>query len=126
MLTRKDKDFIINAIRKSLTVEVQKERYNKDEGKMEYKQEEVYLPEFWVEYLPKYTGALRGIQEDVDHMKTNVNLNTTKLQAVGGIFLQLESSLKSIAALSDSLKQLESGNKTILIEEKLTDASDNN
>lgn len=126
MLTRKDKDFIINAIKEALSVEVQMERFDRINGVWEHKQEKVYLPELWVEYLPKYTGAIRGIQEDVDHMKNDIGSNTNKLQAVAGIFLQLENSLKSIAALSDGLKLLQPGKDTKLIEGEIIDASDNN
>ena len=111
MLDKQDKIWLENTIERkiqeALTVEVQYERFDKEKGMKELKVEKEYLPVWWVEYLPGFLGATRGLQEDINKNNNKISKMDTKVSSIGNIFIQLEDSLRCIAALSDHVKQLE-------------------
>jgi hypothetical protein len=69
------------------------------------KEEQWNVLDFLAAYLPKLEGALRGLQEDTDKTKNRVSESVARLEAIGGILLGMESAAKTLAALSDRIKQ---------------------
>ena len=105
MLTKADKEFITKTIHEALTVNIQYERFNKERGLKELKTEDVFLPNFWVQYLPEFMGALRGMQETTDHTKNRACETKEAVAALGGIMLQFEEGIKSVVKFADWSKQ---------------------
>ena len=112
MLTNDDKTWLLNTIRKeihdALTVSVkwEKKRDMKTGQPLavpDIEIKDVYLPNWWVEWLPFYEGAIRGVQEQVCH---NDNKNNKQIEAITGILLQFEDSLKCLASITDRAKEL--------------------
>lgn len=69
MLSPKDKKFIKETIqqelKEALTCEVEYEQVDKEKGWKKVKTEKVFLPEWWIKYLPDFMGAMRGLQVDI-------------------------------------------------------------
>jgi hypothetical protein len=119
MLSKKDKEFLLKAIEESvdrkikeaLTVKVAFEQV-RDPGtgqplavsKKEIR--DVYLPAFWVEFLPFYEGAIRGMQEQVCLSQGSAANNTKAIEAMSSIMLTLEGSIKAIPRALTKLKEL--------------------
>jgi hypothetical protein len=112
MLNQKDIDIIKDIIKEALTIEVRMEKFDQLNGIWEHKTEKVYIPTFWVEYLPKITAALRGMQEDVDHTKNRVAENVQRSDAIIGILLQSENAIKKLVMAANTIptQYLQEGN----------------
>ena len=79
----------------------------------EIEMRDLYIPDFIVEYLPYTEGAIRGVQEQMCTLSSDVN---PKIEAVANVLIQFENSLKCVAAMSDRIKQIE--NDKLQIEDK--------
>jgi len=110
MLSKGDKTFIKTAIeeivrveiRKALTIRVKMEKNRDDKTGQPLavpftEEKDVYIPEFWITYLPYYEGAIRGMQETVDTVKNNTVKNVEAVRAMTGIMLGLEGAVTKIA-----------------------------
>lgn len=76
MLSAKDlekiRDIVDEIVKDRLTVkEITVERLDLPSGKIERKTVDIYIPEWIAAELPNLSGALRGMQETVDHAKNN-------------------------------------------------------
>ncbi len=105
MLNKKDKKFITEAITEALTSEVELTRFNKDTGKQETKIMNVYIPDFLVDYFSSMEGALRGMQETVDHTKNRTIETKEGVAALGNIMLQFEAGIKQMFQFLEYTKQ---------------------
>jgi hypothetical protein len=109
MLSRKDKEFIREAIKEALTLEVDYEKVRDERtgqplAKPERIKREIYIPAWIIEYLPYTEGALRGLQETVDKAD---NRRLNQYDTIVNVLLTAENTLKTLAACSDKLKSLE-------------------
>lgn len=103
------------ALTRTLLVETGPKNQGDPEGKVT-KEININMLDFWTEYAPKIEGALRGMQEDVDHTKNRVVEQSEKISAIGSVLIDMESSALKLAMASDSLKL--SNYQTTLIENK--------
>lgn len=120
MLSKSDKEFLREAVReelrKALTVKVlMEQRRDMKTGQPlpvpVTSEKEVYIPKFWVEFLPYFEGSIRGIQETTDHVKNQVSKSKEVVETMARIMLDVEGSLtrlhKIAAALPDKGNVLE-------------------
>lgn len=107
MLNHEDKVWLTNTIkeeiRKALTVKVkyEKRRDEKTGQKLsvpEIIEQDEYLPEWWIKYLPYYEGSNRGIQETMDKNDATTKQVLEGLKATYGILASMEKPIKQIAA----------------------------
>lgn len=111
MLSKKDKEWITGAIREALTVEIRMERKrNLETGQPlavpVVEEKKVFLPEFWVTYLPFYEAALRGVQETMDTVKNGQIRNQDALAAVGNIMIEYEKAIRALPEMVGKLQAL--------------------
>lgn len=114
MLTKKDLENIRQIVKeeteRALTVEVTYERFDKTTGVTERKNENVYLPAWWIQHLPEMEGALRGMQTDVNKATNRASETKQGMEKIVGILLASENSLKRLSAISDYvIEQLPAG-----------------
>ena len=110
MLDKQDKQWLENTIERkiteALTVEVQYEKFDKERGLKELKTEDVYLPVWWVQYLPEFMGSFRGLQEDVNKA-SNKMMNTQEgLQAMADVLMNIEHGVKQFIEMGNKMEQL--------------------
>jgi hypothetical protein len=128
-LSKKDKQWIKNTFRELicefLTIKVKmEENKDKDTGKPlatpRMVEKDVFLPAWWVEYLPYYEGAMRGLQKTQDNtlkaQEESINKQADELKklsvnvtAMAGIMLGVEDGIKKtveIAARQNIPKQI--------------------
>jgi hypothetical protein len=125
MLSNKDKiwlaEMMETKVRQALTVKVRFEkRRNIESGQPlavpEIEVKDVYLPDHWVEFLPFYEAAIRGVQETSDHTKNNSVKSLKAVEAVAGIMLGFEGNLKSIGSFAGEInKRIEYNKQSILL-----------
>jgi hypothetical protein len=112
-------------IRSALTIQVQLERNTDEKGRplprTEFKIEDIYLPDHWSEFLPKFAGALRGMQETIDKAD---NKRLKQITAISNVLFGVEDSLKALAAVSDHIKTLPISVERKQIEENSDEISD--
>ncbi len=122
-LSKKDKEWLTkqirNAVKEELTVEwtIKKRRDEKTGqplAKPETKTEKVFLPAIFVQLLPFYEGAMRGLHEDVSKNMNKVNKMHSKIDTIGRLIVHNEHVLKSLLDMkqlemleNDQLKQIE-------------------
>jgi len=126
MLTKKDKQEIrqlfAEEFAKALTRTILMERGPRKQGDPEGKrsvEERWNLIDFIAGYIPYLESALRGMQEDVDHAKNDVTLNTGHIDAIGKILIDLESPILSLADLGDRIKQIQERQPARLLTEEI-------
>lgn len=116
MLSAKDRQaiaqIVAEEIRKALTVKVRFERRRDPAtgqplATPEVEVKDVYLPAHWVEFLPFYEGAMRGVQETADHVKNNLADQAGKVDQMGQIMLGAENAIMTIARLAEGVRKLE-------------------
>jgi tryptophanyl-tRNA synthetase len=129
MLDKNDKkwleEMIEKKIKKALTVKVKMERRRDiNTGQplstpiMEIL--DIYLPDFWVEYLPYYEGAMRGVQETTDHVKNKINSHSATLEIMGKIMIDTEKAIMAIARLAQKIERVNwEKNEQFLLEEPI-------
>jgi len=127
MLSKKDKEWlesiIEEKIRAALTVKVRFEKRRDIKTGVslaipEIEIKDVYLPAHWVEFLPFYEGAIRGVQETTDHVKNSLAKDNGAMKAMAEILLGLEPGIKQIAGLSNLMqKALEDKKQALLIDD---------
>lgn len=121
-MNSKDKTWLENTIRnvvqECLTVKVKYEKRRDDKtGKPlavpELIEQDEYLPSWWIQYLPHYEAAMRGVQETQDKQANTILKLTSEIEslqqgmkAIGDIVFQAENSLKCISAISDKIKEV--------------------
>ena len=112
LLSKKDKEWlrkeIKEAVTEALTVEwtIEKRRDEKTGQPLatsEKKQETVFLPAVFVQLLPYYEGAMRGLHEDVSKNINKVNKMHAKIDTIGKLTVHNENLRKGII----EVKQLE-------------------
>jgi len=110
MLSKKDKEWIREAIKSSiieaLTMKVDYEKVRDEKtgqplAKPERITRDVFLPVWLVEYLPYTEGALRGMQSTIDKADGE---RLAQLSNVVNVIMAAENSLKTIASISDRVK----------------------
>ncbi len=112
MLTKKDKQeiqaIIRDELKEALFRKITIERGPRKQGDPEkvVKEEEWNVLDFLATYLPQIEGALRGMQEDIDHTKNELGTNTEKLQTIGQTLVDMEQAALSLADFSTKLKEL--------------------
>lgn len=89
-------------------------------------EKDIFLPSFWVDYLPFYEAAVRGCQEDIDKLKNNVSVsneilkqNSDNVERLANIFIGVEKAIKVLASVSVELRKRlikEGSNDDTLIE----------
>lgn len=109
-LDKNDKIWLENIIERkiqdALTVEVQYEKFDKERGLTERKTENVYLPVWWVQYLPEFMGAFRGLQEDTNKA-SNKMIDTQKgLQAMADVLMNIEHGVKQFIEMGNKMEQI--------------------
>ena len=118
MLTQKDKAFIKETIQKSiaeaLTVRVKMEkRRDLKTGQPlaipEMVEEDVFLPVFWVQYLPYFEGAIRGVQETADKAKNNSAKCAEAVENMASIMISYENVMKALPVAVGRLVSLADG-----------------
>lgn len=67
--------------------------------------EKVYLPSVFVQLLPFYEGAQRGLQEQVSKEFSKLDQINNGMNAMAQVLIGAEQSLKCLAALSDHVKE---------------------
>ncbi len=105
-LSKKDKEWLLEEIKKAvtetLTVEwtIEKKRDDKTGqplAKSEKKTEKVFLPAVFVQLLPFYEGAIRGMQGDVDRSINRTNKMHDKIDIIGQMVVSNANVIKSLA-----------------------------
>ena len=115
MLTKGDRDAIREIIREELKEALWRkitiERGPRQQGDPErvIKEEEWNVLDFMAAYAPRIEGALRGMQEDVDHAKNNVAGVIDRINAIGSTLLGMEQAACRLAEASDKVKLLNGG-----------------
>lgn len=118
MLTQKDKAFIKDTIqeciKEALTVRVKMEkRRDLKTGQPlatpELVEEDVFLPVFWVQYLPYFEGAIRGVQEATDKAKNNSKIAAETVNHMANIMISYENVIKALPAAVGRLNALAEG-----------------
>lgn len=127
MLSKKDKEDIRTIIQEELkfalvrTVTVEYGPRKQGDPEKVIKEEEWNILDWFVVYAPKIEAALRGLQADVDRTVNSVDRQDFKIDTIGQVLLSMEQSAKTIAMLSDNIRNSSLGlieNKQILIEKK--------
>jgi hypothetical protein len=104
-LSKSDKEWLLEEIKKAvtetLTVEwtVEKKRDKKTGqplAKPEKKTEKVFLPAVFVQLLPFYEGAMRGMQADVDRSINRTNKMHDKVDIIGQMVVSNANVIKSL------------------------------
>lgn len=135
MLTKKDKqwlkEIIKETVKEALTVEWTVEKVRDEKTGMpltvpERKTEEVFIPSVFVQLLPFYEQSIRGMHEDITKNNNKINEMQDKINVVGNIMIQTESSLKCIAAMSDHIKQLDFDDTKLIEGEVINDGESDN
>ena len=125
MLSKNDKKWLTEMmetkIKEALTVKVRFEkRRNMDTGQPlavpEIEVKDVYLPAHWVEFLPFYEAALRGVQETTDHAKNNSIKSVQAIEMISSIMLSMENNVKSIGQFAGEVNNRIEYNKLNEIE----------
>jgi len=112
MLSKKDKEEIkvlfAEEFNKAMTRIITVERGPRKQGDPEkvVKEEEWNILDWIAGYIPYLEGALRGMQEDIDHTKNELSHNSEKLQAIGQTLIDMEQAALSLADFSTKLKEL--------------------
>ena len=107
MLTKNDCDKIRQIIREEMTVkDVTVERL-KENGAIERKTIDIYLPDWVACELPNLAGALRGVQETADHAKNNAFNASNDIKMVGKILCGFESAMVKIAKVASDIPEAE-------------------
>jgi len=113
MLSKKDKEWLTETIRKeiknALTVKVKWEKKRdmktgKPLAVPDIEIKDVYLPDMWVEMLPFQEGAFRGLQKQVCLSDNKIS---KYLGVVNNILLENKDSLKCLASITDRVKELD-------------------
>jgi len=104
-LSRKDKEWLLEEIKKAvtetLTVEwtvekIRDEKTGQPLAKPEKKTETVFLPAVFVQLLPFYEGAIRGMQGDVDRSINRTNKMHDKVDIIGQMVVSNANVIKSL------------------------------
>jgi len=78
------------------TITIERGPRQQEDSERVVRDEEWHVLDFLAAYLPKIEGALRGMQEDVDHVKNEAVMNTKKLQVIGETLLIAERRAQSV------------------------------
>lgn len=105
MLSKSDKKWIKETIYEALTCEVQYEKFDKERGFKEVKNEKVFLPEWWVRYLPEFLGSMRGLQEDTNKANNKMMDTQEGLKAMSNILLGIEKGVTKFIKLGNQLSK---------------------
>lgn len=109
MLSIANKNWIRSTIqqelKEALTCEVEYERFNKERGLKELKNEKVFLPEWWVRYLPEFLGAMRGLQSDTNKANNRMMNTQEGLQAMSNILIGIEKGVTKFIKLGNQLSK---------------------
>ena len=127
ILNKEDKEDIRKIIQEELkaslvrTVTVEYGPRKQGDPEKVIKTEEWNVLDWFAVYAPKIEAALRGLQADVDRTVNSVDRQDFKIDTIGQVLLSMEQSAKTIAMLSDNIRNSSLGlieNKQILIEKK--------
>ena len=113
----------VEAMTKTLTVPITMERYKSMDGKLTsgpvVDHKEVFLPSFFVETLYHYEGRVRGIQEEVFHLRNRVAYSQEILDKLGmsqgaiqNILLKISEPITKIAEMKKEITHEETLGKT--------------
>jgi hypothetical protein len=111
MLSKKDKEWLLEEIKKAvtetLTVEweiekVRDEKTGQPLAKPERIKEKVFLPSVFVQLLPFYEASIRGMQEDVTRSVNRVNKMHQKVDTIGRLVV---SNANVVESLVTSIQQ---------------------
>jgi hypothetical protein len=112
MLTQNDRNAIRTMIQEELKLalcrKITIERGPRAQGDPEkvVREEEWNVLDFMAIYMPKIEGALRGMQEDVDHAKNTVATTEAKIDTIGAVLINMEKAAKMLASASDRFRLL--------------------
>ena len=108
LLTKKDKEWlkeqIKDAVTEALTVEMTWEKHRDEKtgqplAKPELKNEKVFLPSVFVQLLPFYEGAVRGLQKDVEKNINRMSKMYEKVDTIGQLVVQNANTVKSLVGV---------------------------
>lgn len=123
MLSKRDKEWLAQMmdekIRKALTVKVRFERRRDIKTGQplavpEVEVTDVYLPDHWVEFLPYYEGAIRGVQETTDHVKNSVGPQMELISNMAKVLIDAKKALDVIVGIASDDKVIEITNRKAL------------
>jgi len=108
LLTKKDKEWlkeqIKEAVTEALTVKITMEKRRDIKtgqplAKPELFDEEVFLPSIFVQMLPFYEGAMRGLQTDVEKSINRMSKMHDKVDTIGKLVVQNANTIKGLAGV---------------------------
>ncbi len=109
MLSIADKNRIRSIVqqelKEALTCEVQYEKFDKERGFKEVKNEKVFLPEWWVRYLPEFLGAMRGLQSDTNKANNRMMDTQKGLEAIAHVLIGIEKGVTKFIKLGNQLSK---------------------
>ncbi|OPY78301.1 MAG: hypothetical protein A4E65_02324 [Syntrophorhabdus sp. PtaU1.Bin153] len=115
MLSKGDKEWLEKMmerkITEALTVRVKMER-RRDMATGQplavpvIEEKDVYLPAFWVEYMPYYEGAMRGMQETVDKVNNRTTGTSQAVENIGRILVTSQDAIKRLVETSYALAEI--------------------
>jgi len=99
MLSKKDREWVEAKFKEYLfrTITVEKAARGPGEVDKRIEKQNRYILDVLVEYLPYMEGAWRGVQEDVDKMKSRQMKLEEQVEKVGQLLTALENAITTMA-----------------------------